>query len=122
MVAGLLNLCMNAVPAAELLNSTHTKTALPLLPRSSFYQRIDSAFLRGFHHITFRDDRGKAGARLGMVGDRETYVRFKDVKKTYDGQSLVIKNLNLEIRRGEFLTLLGPSGSGKTSCLMMLAG
>ena len=32
------------------------------------------------------------------------------------------KNLNLDIERGEFLTMLGPSGSGKTTCLMMLAG
>ena len=50
------------------------------------------------------------------------FVRFKDVQKTYDGQILVVKSLNLDIARGEFLTMLGPSGSGKTTCLMMLAG
>jgi putative spermidine/putrescine transport system ATP-binding protein len=50
------------------------------------------------------------------------HVEFKDVRKTYDGETLVVKNLNLEIQRGEFLTLLGPSGSGKTTSLMMLAG
>jgi putative spermidine/putrescine transport system ATP-binding protein len=44
------------------------------------------------------------------------------VQKTYDGQTLVVKSLNLDIARGEFLTMLGPSGSGKTTCLMMLAG
>ncbi|NVK20475.1 MAG: ABC transporter ATP-binding protein [Methylocystaceae bacterium] len=49
-------------------------------------------------------------------------VRFKDVQKTYDGEHLVVKKLNLDIQRGEFLTLLGPSGSGKSTCLMMLAG
>ena len=47
---------------------------------------------------------------------------FSEVQKTYDGETLVVKNLNLDIRRGEFLTLLGPSGSGKTTTLMMLAG
>src|SRR5215813_14223593 len=52
----------------------------------------------------------------------ETLVRFVDVEKTYDGKTLVLKKLNLEIGRGEFLTLLGASGSGKTTCLMMLAG
>src|SRR5947208_16602806 len=52
----------------------------------------------------------------------EALVRFVGVEKTYDGKTLVLKNLNLEIGRGEFLTLLGPSGSGKTTCLMMLAG
>lgn len=51
-----------------------------------------------------------------------TIVSFKEVQKTYDGESLVVKNLNLDIREGEFLTMLGPSGSGKTTCLMMLAG
>ena len=50
------------------------------------------------------------------------FVRFAGVKKTYDGVSLVVKDLNLEIAKGEFLTLLGPSGSGKTTTLMMLAG
>ncbi len=50
------------------------------------------------------------------------FVRFHGVKKTYDGVQLVVKDLNLEIAKGEFLTLLGPSGSGKTTTLMMLAG
>jgi putative spermidine/putrescine transport system ATP-binding protein len=50
------------------------------------------------------------------------FVRFHGVRKTYDGVQLVVKDLNLEIAKGEFLTLLGPSGSGKTTTLMMLAG
>ncbi|MFT5502684.1 MAG: putative spermidine/putrescine transport system ATP-binding protein [Gammaproteobacteria bacterium] len=49
-------------------------------------------------------------------------VRFVDIQKSYDGEELVVKNLNLEVAKGEFLTMLGPSGSGKTTCLMMLAG
>lgn len=49
-------------------------------------------------------------------------VSFSGVQKTYDGTALVVRDLNLDIRRGEFLTLLGPSGSGKTTTLMMLAG
>ena len=49
-------------------------------------------------------------------------VRFVDVQKSYDGETLVVKDLNLDIGQGEFLTMLGPSGSGKTTCLMMLAG
>jgi putative spermidine/putrescine transport system ATP-binding protein len=49
-------------------------------------------------------------------------VRFQNVQKSYDGKSLVVKDLNLDVEKGEFLTMLGPSGSGKTTCLMMLAG
>ncbi|CAA6818224.1 MAG: Putrescine transport ATP-binding protein PotA (TC 3.A.1.11.1) [uncultured Thiotrichaceae bacterium] len=52
----------------------------------------------------------------------EPYVRFHEVQKSYDGEILVVKNLNLDIAPGEFLTMLGPSGSGKSTCLMMLAG
>ena len=49
-------------------------------------------------------------------------VRFERVQKSYDGEHLVVKDLNLDIKKGEFITMLGPSGSGKSTCLMMLAG
>ena len=59
-----------------------------------------------------------------MLDDRrsDSFVAFEHVQKSYDGQTLVVKDLNLSIGKGEFLTMLGPSGSGKTTCLMMLAG
>lgn len=52
----------------------------------------------------------------------DSLVQFKNVSKTYDGQVLAVRDLDLDIHQGEFLTLLGPSGSGKTTTLMMLAG
>ena len=52
----------------------------------------------------------------------EPFVQFENVQKSYDGETLVVKDLNLDIPAGEFLTMLGPSGSGKTTSLMMLAG
>ena len=52
----------------------------------------------------------------------DAFVAFERVQKSYDGVTLVVKDLNLTIGKGEFLTMLGPSGSGKTTCLMMLAG
>jgi putative spermidine/putrescine transport system ATP-binding protein len=57
-----------------------------------------------------------------IVTAAQILVRFIGVQKTYDGENLVVKNLDLDIRKGEFVTLLGPSGSGKTTTLMMLAG
>ncbi|MFZ5710822.1 MAG: ABC transporter ATP-binding protein [Pseudomonadota bacterium] len=59
-----------------------------------------------------------------MDGSRaETaFVEFDRVQKSYDGISLVVKDLSLSMPKGEFLTMLGPSGSGKTTTLMMLAG
>ena len=49
-------------------------------------------------------------------------VRFENIQKSYDGEILVVKDFNLDVAKGEFVTMLGPSGSGKTTCLMMLAG
>lgn len=50
------------------------------------------------------------------------FLQFSGVKKTYDQRTLVVKDFNLDVNQGEFVTLLGPSGSGKTTVLMMLAG
>ena len=57
-----------------------------------------------------------------MPDQEQVFLQFKNVQKSYDGEILVVKDFNLDIRRGEFLTMLGPSGSGKTTCLMMIAG
>lgn len=59
---------------------------------------------------------------MAETGHNDAFVAFERVQKSYDGETLVVKDLNLSMPRGEFLTLLGPSGSGKTTCLMMLAG
>ena len=56
------------------------------------------------------------------MADPKSFVKFDKVDKSYDGKVLVVKDLNLDINEGEFITMLGPSGSGKTTCLMMLAG
>lgn len=54
--------------------------------------------------------------------DPDVFLSFRNVKKTYDRRTLVVRDFTLDVRRGEFVTLLGPSGSGKTTVLMMLAG
>jgi putative spermidine/putrescine transport system ATP-binding protein len=59
---------------------------------------------------------------LAISGTEDYIVKFVGVQKSYDGEILVVKDLNLDVERGEFLTMLGPSGSGKTTVLMMLAG
>ena len=48
-------------------------------------------------------------------------VSLRHVEKWY-GSNHVVKDMNLEIAEGEFLTLLGPSGCGKTTTLRMIAG
>ena len=48
-------------------------------------------------------------------------LQLTGLKKTYD-QTEVLKDINLDIKHGEFLTLLGPSGCGKTTLLRLIAG
>src|SRR3954466_8962438 len=48
-------------------------------------------------------------------------IRLAGVRKLY-GDVVAVDGIDLEIRRGEFFTLLGPSGSGKTTTLRMIAG
>ncbi len=57
-----------------------------------------------------------------MAEKNSPLVSFVGVQKSYDGETLIVRDFNLDIARGEFLTMLGPSGSGKSTCLMMLAG
>jgi len=62
------------------------------------------------------------GVEGGIVAPAPALVRLSGIQKTYDGEHLVVKSLDLDIRKCEIITLLGPSGSGKTTTLMMLAG
>jgi putative spermidine/putrescine transport system ATP-binding protein len=48
-------------------------------------------------------------------------VRLVSLRKTY-GDVIALEHLDLEVREGEFFTLLGPSGSGKTTTLRLIAG
>ena len=52
---------------------------------------------------------------------KKRIVQFKNINKNYK-DVVAVKNFNLEIYEGEFLTLLGPSGCGKTTSLRILAG
>ncbi len=54
--------------------------------------------------------------------EKDILIELKDIKKVYDQDTLVVEDFNLEIKKGEFVTLLGPSGCGKTTILRMLGG
>ncbi|WP_413365134.1 ABC transporter ATP-binding protein [Lysinibacillus sp. 3P01SB] len=51
-----------------------------------------------------------------------TIIRFENVTKSYNDGTTVLKNINFELERGKFYTLLGPSGCGKTTILRIIAG
>lgn len=48
-------------------------------------------------------------------------LQLKNIKKTF-GNNIILKDINLEIKDGEFLVLLGPSGCGKTTLVRIIAG
>ncbi|MCE4073069.1 MULTISPECIES: ABC transporter ATP-binding protein [Pseudomonas] len=50
-----------------------------------------------------------------------TAVQFTDVSRHY-GEVRAVDRVSIEIRDGEFFSMLGPSGSGKTTCLRLIAG
>ena len=56
-----------------------------------------------------------------MARKSETIIKIENLTKAF-GEKVILDNVSLDIKRGEFVTLLGPSGCGKTTLLRMLAG
>src|ERR1700683_5303430 len=57
-----------------------------------------------------------------MATTSETVISIKGLSKTYASGFEALKNVNLEIRRGEIFALLGPNGAGKTTLIGIICG
>jgi len=73
-------------------------------------------------HSLLSDTVQKVGAPIALpVAHSEVTVRLNGVRRTF-GQRSILADINLVVRKGEFVALLGPSGTGKTTLLRILAG
>ena len=52
----------------------------------------------------------------------ENIIELKGIRKIYEDNFEAVKDFNLQVKKGEFVTFLGPSGCGKTTTLRMIAG
>ena len=59
---------------------------------------------------------------LTPAASTDAIVRIRGLSKTYDGGFQALKNINLDIRRGEIFALLGPNGAGKTTLISVICG
>ena len=57
-----------------------------------------------------------------MTSKRERIIELVDLTRQFDDGVVAVDNINLYVRKGEFITFLGPSGCGKTTTLRMIAG
>ena len=56
------------------------------------------------------------------MNKEKNIIELQHVRKCYEGDTAVIEDFSLEIKKGEFVTFLGPSGCGKTTILRMIGG
>ena len=59
---------------------------------------------------------------LPPLGQRPPVLDMTSVNKTFNGDVVALKNMNLTVNAGDFISLLGPSGCGKSTALRLIAG
>ena len=72
-----------------------------------------------------KEETSQAEIRKGDIRvekQQDTLIELKHIKKVFEDGVTLIEDLSLEIKKGEFVTLLGPSGCGKTTILRMIGG
>lgn len=60
--------------------------------------------------------------QTAATGQRPELLRMSHIEKTFRGNVVALRDLNLTVNQGDFLSLLGPSGCGKSTALRLIAG
>lgn len=60
--------------------------------------------------------------KRAALGQRDELLRMSHVEKTFRGDVVALRNMNLTVNQGDFISLLGPSGCGKSTALRLIAG
>ena len=71
---------------------------------------------------TIADTTTSGGAPRGTHARGRPLVSLRNISKTFSSGTVALKDLNLDIAEGEFISLLGPSGCGKSTALRIVAG
>jgi NitT/TauT family transport system ATP-binding protein len=64
----------------------------------------------------------KTPGRTQRAAANKPLIQLRSISKTFSNGTLALKDMSLDIGRGEFLSLLGPSGCGKSTALRIIAG
>ncbi|MEM9972027.1 MAG: ATP-binding cassette domain-containing protein, partial [Pseudomonadota bacterium] len=57
-----------------------------------------------------------------QISNRPPLLRMNHIEKTFAGDVIALKDMNLDVNEGDFMSLLGPSGCGKSTALRLISG
>ena len=83
--------------------------------------RMTGAMIEGVNSIIFAEDTLPDPEHPVALPKAKGQVSFQNVSFSYDGKNTVLKDVNVEIEKGEIIALVGPSGSGKTTFINLLS-
>jgi ABC-type lipoprotein export system ATPase subunit len=73
--------------------------------------------------LTTRPEPDMSKAGLSQNGERVVLISLRNVEKFYEtaaGRTFVLRNINMDVESGSFVTIMGPSGAGKTTLLSIM--
>ncbi|WCA22524.1 ABC transporter ATP-binding protein [Candidatus Phytoplasma oryzae] len=83
-------------------------------------QSTKAASYRVFNFLSEYEEKEDKTEKLINLNNVEGYIDFKNVSFGYDPENLIVKNINLSIKKNQMIAIVGPTGSGKTTLINLL--